>query len=409
MAVTADACFPLGTEKHVFVDWNIVEPGYGVAWAGSLPGAWEMPSGIELAVHKPRVDDGPFISADKPWEATVGSHGVVFEDEGVYRFYYRMRTRDGGDDGSHPMILAYAESTDGVTWTKPSIGTVELDGSKDNNLVYGLNVARGRSVNSASVFKDPTSGPNERYKLLYRDPTERQSPNLYGAVSPDGLRWETLDEPLITNYFSDTHNVVGYDPRRGQYVAYVRGWTEFGPGALHGRRTIAHAASDTNDLRRGRSGRAGHGHLHERLHSLAGRRRLPDVPGVLPKERRHRRDPNAHGTGRSDLGAPDSGADGARRGAGNAFGGWLLRRLGSRELPARRGLAAYLRDLAHSQRGSLRRNTDIRHTWRTLVDRNLADGRLCIAGGAGRGQLRDGAHHVRGRSADDKRLDPVRR
>ena len=33
MAVTADACFPLGTEKHVFVDWNIVEPGYGVAWA----------------------------------------------------------------------------------------------------------------------------------------------------------------------------------------------------------------------------------------------------------------------------------------------------------------------------------------------------------------------------------------
>ena len=132
-----------------------------------------------------------------------------------------------------------------MTWTKPSIGTVELDGSKENNLVYGLNVARGRSVNSASVFKDPTGGPNERYKLLYRDPTERQSPNLYGAVSPDGLHWETLDEPLITNHFSDTHNVVGYDPRRGQYVAYVRGWTEFGPGTLHGRRTIAHAASDT--------------------------------------------------------------------------------------------------------------------------------------------------------------------
>ncbi len=86
MAVTADACFPLGTGKHVFVDWNIVEPGYGVAWAGRSPGAWEMPSGIELAVHKPRVDDGPFLSADKPWEATVGSHGVIFEDEGVYRF-----------------------------------------------------------------------------------------------------------------------------------------------------------------------------------------------------------------------------------------------------------------------------------------------------------------------------------
>ena len=38
MAVTAEACFSLGTEKHVFVDWNIVEPGYGVAWAGRTPG-----------------------------------------------------------------------------------------------------------------------------------------------------------------------------------------------------------------------------------------------------------------------------------------------------------------------------------------------------------------------------------
>ena len=122
------------------------------------------------------------------------------------------------------MLLAYAESTDGSTWTKPTIGTVELDGSKDNNIVYGLNVARGRSVNSACVFRDPTGGPNDRYKLLYRDPQD-DVPHLYGAVSPDGLHWETLDEPLIPNYFSDTHNVVGYDPRRGQYVAYVRGWT----------------------------------------------------------------------------------------------------------------------------------------------------------------------------------------
>ncbi len=245
MAVTTDACLPLGTDKHVFVDWNIIEPGYGVAWAGRSPGAWEMPQGIELSTHKPRIDDGPFLSADKPWEATVGSHGVLFEDEGVYRFYYRIRAQEGGDDGSYPMMLAYAESSDGVTWTKPSVGTVEFDGSTDNNIVYGLNVARGRSVNSASVFKDPNGGPNDRYKLLYRDPTERQAPNLYGAVSPDGLHWETLDEPLITNYFSDTHNVVGYDPRRGQYVAYVRGWTKFGSGSLHGRRTIAHAASDT--------------------------------------------------------------------------------------------------------------------------------------------------------------------
>ena len=98
--IAADACRALGSEKHVFVDWELVEPGYGVAWAGRSPGSWEMPAGIRLAVHRPRIDDGPFVKADRPWEAAIGSHGTVFEDGGVYRFYYRVRTDATGDDGS---------------------------------------------------------------------------------------------------------------------------------------------------------------------------------------------------------------------------------------------------------------------------------------------------------------------
>lgn len=240
------ACYALGGEKHVFVDWSLVEPGYGVAWAGTTPGSWEMPTGIRLAVHKPRIDDGPILRADKPWEASVGSHGTVFEDGGVYRFFYRVRTDTSGDDGSSPMMLAYAESTDGATWTKPKVGTVEFQGSKDNNIVYGLDAARGRSVNSACVFKDPAGGGSDRYKMLYRAPNE-EVPHIYGAVSPDGLHWETLDDPLIPNYFSDTHNVAAFDPKRGEYVAYVRGWTAFERGALHGRRTISRAATSRFD------------------------------------------------------------------------------------------------------------------------------------------------------------------
>lgn len=240
------ACYALGSEKHVFVDWSLVEPGYGVAWAGTTPGSWEMPTGIRLAVHEPRIDDGPILRADKPWEASVGSHGTVFEDDGVYRFFYRVRTDTSGDDGSSPMMLAYAESTDGATWTKPKVGTVEFQGSRDNNIVYGLDAARGRSVNSACVFKDPAGGASDRYKLLYRAPNE-EVPHIYGAVSPDGLHWETLDDPLIPNYFSDTHNVAAFDPKRGEYVAYLRGWTAFERGSLHGRRTISRAATSRFD------------------------------------------------------------------------------------------------------------------------------------------------------------------
>lgn len=244
--VDEKACYALGGEKHVFTDWSLVEPGYGVAWAGTTPGSWEMTTGIRLAVHKPRIGSEAVLRSDKVWEASVGSHGTVFEDEGVYRFFYRVRTDTSGDDGSSPMMLAYAESTDGATWTKPRVGTVEFNGSKDNNIVYGLDAARGRSVNSACVFKDPAGGANDRYKLLYRAPNEKV-PHIYGAVSPDGLNWETLDDPLIPNYFSDTHNVAAFDQKRGEYVAYVRGWTAFERGALHGRRTISRAATSRFD------------------------------------------------------------------------------------------------------------------------------------------------------------------
>ena len=40
-----DQLYSLGNYKHLFTDWMLVEPGYGVAWAAETPGAWEMPHG----------------------------------------------------------------------------------------------------------------------------------------------------------------------------------------------------------------------------------------------------------------------------------------------------------------------------------------------------------------------------
>lgn len=36
----------------------------------------------------------------------------------------------------HRNFTCYAESTDGITWTKPSLGLGEFDGSRDNNIVF---------------------------------------------------------------------------------------------------------------------------------------------------------------------------------------------------------------------------------------------------------------------------------
>ena len=74
-------------------------------------------------------------------------------------------------------MTAYAESDDGIHWTKPKLGIIEFNGSSENNLVWD-----GPAENLA-VFRDdnPNCHPAERYKSLAR------SWYLHGLVSPDGL------------------------------------------------------------------------------------------------------------------------------------------------------------------------------------------------------------------------------
>jgi hypothetical protein len=239
-----DQLYSLGSYKHLFTDWMLVEPGYGVAWAAEIPGAWEMPHGVTIIAHRPRVETEPFLRQDQPWESSVAQPSLI-QDDGLFRAYYRVQAGENRHQPSGSM-LAYAESNDGLTWTKPNLGLIEFDGSTDNNFVYGMDIALGRSIFTGSVFKDsnPDAPDDERYKMVYRAPDPERRESIFGAVSPDGIHWRTLEEPLIPGYFSDTLNVVEFDPRRGKYVGYFRGWTSILPGKLHGRRTIAYSETD---------------------------------------------------------------------------------------------------------------------------------------------------------------------
>ena len=69
------------------------------------------------------------------------------KDGDVYRMYYRgssdpsytmkSQLRPGEQiTAAHPQYACYAESRDGITWTRPSLGLFEFNGSKDNNIVW---------------------------------------------------------------------------------------------------------------------------------------------------------------------------------------------------------------------------------------------------------------------------------
>lgn len=221
--------YRLGQKKWVFIDWMNLFPGYGADYQNSgHDRGFLLPHGVELRAHRPRPELQPVLTAEHPWEA----HGIhpfstFMEDDGVFRCWYHLPQDDA-------VFLGYAESDDGVTWRKPTLNLFEVNGSKANNLV-DLPPWEGREQ-SFHVFRDPSAGPAERYKLVSCC-DQRDCFALYGAVSPDGLSWTRRDEPILKNR-SDTHSIGAYDETLGQYVVYTRQQDN-----VQGRRGINRAAS----------------------------------------------------------------------------------------------------------------------------------------------------------------------
>jgi hypothetical protein len=207
--------------KHVFVDWSGTTAGYGVAWSGETPVPHLMPSGVEIQSFVPEVDPEPVITQEHPWEEVfINAYATLFEDDGRFRLYYEGFA-EYVDDYSARVCLA--ESDDGVSWTKPSLGACEFAGSKDNNIVMQSGMGLGKGAHGAMVFRDPNGDAHDRYKMVYCY-SEFGEPAVAGAVSPDGVVWTGLKTPVVPNQYADTETVIAWDPDRQIYTGYFRDW-----------------------------------------------------------------------------------------------------------------------------------------------------------------------------------------
>ncbi|PYV11930.1 MAG: hypothetical protein DMG07_18130 [Acidobacteria bacterium] len=218
----------LGARRELFVDDFLIDGLRGDA---------------RLVLHSPRVAE-KVIAFDRPWEGATSGYAVVWKEGERFRMYYRGASQSGYTITSmlrpgesvipeHPPTTCYAESKDGIHWTKPSLALFDFKGSKENNIVW-----MGEGSENFSPFLDssPRAPDSERYKAVASDRVGEQ-PVLAGFVSADGLHWKRLrPEPLLTDGKFDSLNVVFWDPLREQYVAVYRDFTA-------GVRTIKYAES----------------------------------------------------------------------------------------------------------------------------------------------------------------------
>jgi hypothetical protein len=201
-----------------------------------------VPRGIRLVVQ-PARKEGPIDNL--PFR--------VLLDGGTYRSWSLTANYPPGKNlGSYSSVppksltVRYGESKDGYAWgwrdacEIPVSGITGVDGEHFFVDPHGPADERYKCIYNAWVLENP-GALWERYRKIHpRHRDIRLRPDyiycLFGLVSPDGLNWKPIAEPLIIHK-GDTDNTVYYDEWLGKYVLYTRlYWLQ--------RRMIARAESD---------------------------------------------------------------------------------------------------------------------------------------------------------------------
>lgn len=147
-------------------------------------------------------------STDSPWELGTGGFFRVIEDQGKYKMYYGAFTEVG-------KALCYAESTDGLKWTKPALGVVTVRDNKNNNLIYADNAI------DATIMVDPVDTPERRYKVfrsnLSDDP---KTCGIYASYSADGIHF--IEAGRVFPMWPETSIIADWDPQLKKYVVFTR-------------------------------------------------------------------------------------------------------------------------------------------------------------------------------------------
>ncbi len=188
----------IGSNRELFVDEYLID---------KLDGA-------RMVLHHPR-HEGPVMKFDKPWEGLFSGYCTVIKDGDLYRVYYRGMPKTG-DGGAHE-VTCVAESKDGKTWTKPKLGIYEINGTRENNVVYAHDPPNSHNFHP---FLDtrPDVPKNERYKA-----TSGLHSKLYGFVSPDGIHWRKVKpEPILICGPFDSANVAFWSDAEQCYLCYFR-------------------------------------------------------------------------------------------------------------------------------------------------------------------------------------------
>lgn len=162
---------------------------------------------LKRVFHYPEVAGQPVLEPDKTWETSTSgksrfaapfSDGVWYdENDRKFKMWYMS-----GQDAT-----CYAESTDGITWTKPNL-----------DVYSGTNIVRKGTTRDASSIWMDKSGKGDRYRMFEVCGGAGKWAYHY-LTSADGIHWR--DQVCPSGSVAD-RSTVFYSPFRDVWVWSMR-------------------------------------------------------------------------------------------------------------------------------------------------------------------------------------------
>ena len=186
--------------------------------------AFPLRHNLSLFLTKPEVRREPVLapsaSPNAPDNSAAHFNGTVLHENDKFRMWYYALHVIAGSVGVSP--VCYAESSDGIRWSRPNLGQVEWRGSRSNNCVaLGDDLKKGS--NGVSVIRDDEDPrPERRYKMAYGFyDTKLGISRIATAISADGIHWTRLPNDASGTNFAEMASLYKHG---GLYVVNAQSW-----------------------------------------------------------------------------------------------------------------------------------------------------------------------------------------
>ena len=197
---------------------------------------------VEAAEQDPA---NPLVEPKYPWDtACTFLHGSIMVDpaDELWKAWYLSKAyAETGNPGAG-RILTYAESEDGVRWTRPELDISPHEG-KPSNILFDLD--SGGLSQHPSVILHPDADPDYRYEMfILRYPElgpvdvvrgfplppgeTKHTGGVYRYHSADGKNWQPWEKLGL----STRDSILVHQLSDGTYRTYYKGIQPVPPGGL---------------------------------------------------------------------------------------------------------------------------------------------------------------------------------